>query len=234
MASYQVIQEQPGFGTQLLGEVLKTWLGKKMDAGFSASKKTKDTADIKSALGEWQNKPDYETSVKYGSDGMTFEASPKKKPSIDSAYSHLMKGISSPEETAMLGQATGVQRPAEVPGMSMADGSVGNIPAEGQIGEEGFKQALQKTLFPGYSQEQIRADAATLPTAKTGSAGVSDEFKNDFKSAIENSNDNDKVLQQNLHMLSKKYAGDSVAMKHIRELLSINNPEDSEANAFNF
>lgn len=241
MASYgiQFQPAQPSFASgisqgvsganDLFGEYIRAMLSRKISDQWDTEKQEKSDRReklrqdaIRDALKQARQDKSLEVEEEYSDKGLSFKAK-RKNVDVDKAFRHVMAGIGTPEEEAAIGQRAHVQEPpAEIPGMTMLDGSVGMIPNEGAS----YSDAIRQSLMPSYTKEQIAADYVGLPQRNA----VADEadFSEDLKAAIAESNDDENVFVEKLQELSKKYATDSNAQKHIRELMQINKPRKQD------
>lgn len=226
MASYPptILPAQENFAQNLLGGVVRSFISNKMQEGVDAKKQkileereAKKNAEIIKQMALAKADPNMDVTESYTSDGPRFLASPRKV-DVMTAYKHVVSGLATPEEQELIGKRTGVQKPpAEVPGMSMMDGSVGNIPNP----DSNYSDAIRKSMLPNYSKEQIVANMAGLPQLKKTTT-ESGSFEADLKDAIAGANDDETIFVESLKGLSRKYAMDPVAQKHIKELMAVN------------
>lgn len=239
MASYQVLP-----ANDMLGDSLRTGI---VNAGNMYSKYVMDALQRKAKLKQDQDAESakfskidalrkdprfagMEQTISYdGSPSISFK--PKKDVDISSAMKNIATGLATPEETDIIAQRSGMTKPmVQVPGMTMADGSVGMIE---QPADHFSQDDVRQGLFPSYSKEQAIAHEAGLPAVKQ-TQEVGESFKNDFRSAIQAAGEDEGKFSMLLKGLARKYAADPAAMKLIKEQLIISSKKDSQAENISF
>lgn len=232
MASYTVLDAptvglSQGFGRGMdsVNKMLNVYAQAMMEDKFRSGQKDKERIRQESINEAFRKKyssdPAFELSETVSPSGTTLSAK-KKLSSVEPtrALKHIAAGIASPQEMSAIGGLKGVSAPTEIPGMSMADGSVGMIPATGNLQNEAFQEALQKTLFPQYTPQEMTADAVGLPK-KVASSELPQDYIEEVKAISQLPSETD--IKDGLVGLLSKYADNPEVVKHLSSFLTARN-----------
>jgi len=217
MASYQVLSapEPTGFLSGLakgLPQATNMYAEAALKDAFERKKKDREKAERARELKDFQTQfggeDDLDFEYSFGSDGAKYSAKPKDKMK---AMKETLAGFGAPGSVEKLGAQYGV--PAEYQGMSMPDGSVGNIPVADYEGD------IRKALLGDYTQEQVRADAMGLPQIKEEQ--IPPAFEQEAKAAYDSAAGDETVFLNNLKALAQKYPTNKAVLNLIKEQMNI-------------